>query len=266
MIDAKIIIVDDNKAVLQALHAVLSKEIKVVVAVANPHLLPALVAKEDVDAVLLDMNFGSGKLNGSDGLFWLKRIKKESTLSNPPSVVLITAFGEIELAVQALKEGADDFVQKPWDNRRLVEIMSDAIAKHRQAINPASNANEERYIAGPLIHSLVQRNAATYAKPVPVISDGAMNELMAIAAEGDISLLEDTIERTILWCDNDTWEAIDITRGKPHTLHTITIEETEKRLIRSTLKATDHNLVMAAQMLGISRQTLYNKMKRYELY
>ena len=59
MIDAKIIIVDDNKAVLQALHAVLSKEIKVVVAIANPNLLPALVAKEDIDAVLLDMNFGS---------------------------------------------------------------------------------------------------------------------------------------------------------------------------------------------------------------
>lgn len=266
MIDAKIIIVDDNKAVLQALHAVLSKDIKMVAAVTNPDLLPALVAKEDVDAVLLDMNFGNGKLNGSDGFYWLRRIKKESALSNPPSVVLITAFGEIELAVQALKEGADDFVQKPWDNKRLVEIMSDAIAKRRQAMNPASNANEERYIAGPLIHSLVQRHAATYAKPVPVISKGAMNELMVIAAEGDISLLEDTIERTILWCDNDTWDALDITRGKPHTVNTITIEETEKRLIRSTLKATGHNLVITAQMLGISRQTLYNKMKRYELY
>lgn len=266
MIDAKIIIVDDNKAVLQALHAVLSKDIKMVAAVTNPDLLPALVAKEDVDAILLDMNFGSGKLNGSDGFYWLRRIKKESALSNPPSVVLITAFGEIELAVQALKEGADDFVQKPWDNKRLVEIMSDAIAKRRQAMNPASNANEERYIAGPLIHSLVQRHAATYAKPVPVISKGAMNELMAIAAEGDISLLEDTIERTILWCDNDTWEALDITRGRVHTQNAITIEETEKRLIRSTLKATGHNLVITAQMLGISRQTLYNKMKRYELY
>lgn len=266
MIDAKIIIVDDNRTVLQTLHAVLSKEIKTVVAIANPDMLPALVAKEDVDAILLDMNFGSGRLNGNDGLFWLKRIKEDSTLSNPPSVVLITAFGEIALAVQALKNGADDFVQKPWDNKRLVEIMSDAIAKHKQAMNPTGTTYEERYIAGPLIHSLVQRHAATYAKPAPVISDDAMNELIAIAAEGDINLLEDTIERTILWCDKDRWDAYDITRGEPHTTHNITIEETEKRLIRSTLKATNHNLVATAQTLGISRQTLYNKMKRYELY
>lgn len=266
MIDAKIIIVDDNRAVLQALHAVLSKEIKTVVAIANPDILPALVAKEDVDTILLDMNFGSGRLNGNDGLFWLKRIKENSALNNPPSVVLITAFGEIALAVQALKNGADDFVQKPWDNKRLVEIISDAIAKHKQATNPQGIPNEERDIATPLIHSLIQRHAATYAQPVPVISDDAMNQLIAIASEGDINQLEDTIERTILWCDKDRWEAHDITRGEPHSTHNITIEESEKRLIRSTLKATNHNLVATAQKLGISRQTLYNKMKRYELY
>ncbi|MBR2881309.1 MAG: response regulator, partial [Prevotella sp.] len=165
MYDYHIAIIDDNKAVLQSLKLVLEGVFRSVTVMTLPNALPAILAAGKVDAVLLDMNFGSGKLNGSDGLFWLKRIKKDSTLSNPPSVVLITAFGEIELAVQALKEGADDFVQKPWDNRRLVEIMSDAIAKRRQAMNPASNTNEERYIAGPLIHSLVQRNATTYAKP-----------------------------------------------------------------------------------------------------
>lgn len=266
MIDGKIIIVDDNKAVLQALQAILSKEIKSVIAVANPNLLPALVAKEDVDAVLLDMNFGNGKLNGSDGLFWLKRIKEDSAISNPPSVVLITAFGEIELAVQALKSGADDFVQKPWDNKRLVEIMIDAVVKHRQATNSAETPGEEKNIAAPLIHSLIQRYAATYAKPIPVISDEAMEALIAIASEGDINLLEDSIERTILWCDKEAWSAYDITRGEPHITHNITLEETEKRLIRSMLKATNHNLVATAQRLGISRQTLYNKMKRYELY
>ncbi len=266
MINAKIIIVDDNPAVLQTLRTILSREIKIVIAVATPQLLPALIAKDDVDAVLLDMNFGNGKLDGSDGLFWLKRIKEESKLSDPPSVVLITAFGEIELAVQALKNGADDFIQKPWNNERLVETMIDAVVKHKQATNPSSTSNSEKNIIDRLIHSLVQRYASTYAKPIPVISNEAMIELIAIAMEGDISLLEDTIERTTLWCNNNTWEALDITRGEPHTTTTVTIEEAEKSLIRHTLKATNHNLVTTAQTLGISRQTLYNKMKRYELY
>ncbi len=266
MIDAKIIIVDDNPAVRQALHAVLSKEIRTVLAIAEPQLLPALVAKDDVDAILLDMNFGSGKLDGNDGLFWLNRIKEESRLKNPPSVVLITAFGEIELAVQSLKKGADDFIQKPWNNTRLIETMIDAVAKRREAMNPANAINEEKDIASSLIHSLVFRYATTYAKPIPTISDEAVDELLRIAAEGDIGLLEDTIERAILWSSSDTWEAIDITRGTPHSAHTFTLEETEIRLIRSTLKATNHNLVATAQKLGISRQTLYNKMKRYEIY
>lgn len=102
MRDAKIIVVDDNEAVLRSLRTILSHEFKTIVTVSSPVLLPALLRNGDVDMVLLDMNFGAGRQSGGEGLFWLDRILE---LKNPPAVILITAFGDIELAVSSLKKG-----------------------------------------------------------------------------------------------------------------------------------------------------------------
>ena len=125
MIDAKVIVIDDNAAVLKAMGMVLKGAFTKVVAVEDPQLIPALIAAGDVDAVLLDMNFGAGKLDGKDGLFWLERIKQRSALEHPPAVVLITAFGDVPLAVDSLKQGADDFVQKTMEQR-----TADTVAHH----------------------------------------------------------------------------------------------------------------------------------------
>ena len=129
MKQAKILVIDDNTAVLTTLRMVLKSSFSTVVAVSDPKLIPALISQGDVDAVLLDMNFGSDRLDGQDGLFWLDRIMNRSNLENPPAVVMITAFGDINLAVQSLKKGASDFIQKPWDNNDLIVKLSEAIEK-----------------------------------------------------------------------------------------------------------------------------------------
>ena len=108
MTEAKIIVIDDNAAILKTLGIVLKGVFTTVITVGDPQLIPALIAAGDVDAVVLDMNFGAGKLDGKDGLFWLERIKQRSGLECPPAVVLITAFGDVPLAVDSLKQGADD--------------------------------------------------------------------------------------------------------------------------------------------------------------
>lgn len=126
----KILIIDDNKAVRMSLEMVLGSEFDSVLTIGDPKLLPALLSNGDFDAVLLDMNFDNSRLDGSEGLFWLARIKE---MPQPPAVVLITAFGDIQLAVEALKRGGDDFVTKPWDNDDLTDKVKWAIRKNRMA-------------------------------------------------------------------------------------------------------------------------------------
>lgn len=113
-----------------SLKIVLGNEFDHVVAVGDPRLIPALLAEGDIDAVLLDMNFDNQRLDGSDGLFWLARIKE---MPDAPAVVLITAFGDVPLAVEAMKLGGDDFITKPWNNDELITKLHTAIKKKRIA-------------------------------------------------------------------------------------------------------------------------------------
>ena len=141
MLDGKIILVDDNEAVLKTLKVILAREFKTVVGVSVPALLPALLRGNDVDIVLLDMNFGIGRQDGSEGLFWLERIVDRP---DPPQVVLVTAFGDIELAVSALKRGAADFVVKPWDNDQLVAVLQEACRPARLRPGRTIRISEKR--------------------------------------------------------------------------------------------------------------------------
>lgn len=195
MTDAKILVIDDNTAVLSTLKIVLKSVFKTVVAVSDPQLIPALISAGDVDAVLLDMNFGSDKLDGQDGLFWLDRIMSRSGLDNPPAVVMITAFGDVGLAVTSLKKGALDFIQKPWDNNDLIRKLQEAIAK-RDAL-----------------YAERQRN--------PTAAEATEQEAPS------------------------------------------SLDEMEKLTIQRVLESSGRNLTTAAEKLGISRQTLYNKMKHH---
>lgn len=135
----KLLIIDDNAAVRTTLKLLLAGDFDHIAAVGDPALIPALLAGGDVDAVLLDMNFGNDRLDGADGIFWLSRIKERE---DAPAVVLITAFGELNLAVEAMKRGADDFVTKPWDNDDLRAKLSSAIARNRSQRAEARSLGE----------------------------------------------------------------------------------------------------------------------------
>lgn len=120
-----IIIVDDNKGVLTAAEMLLTDYFATVLTVNNPNTLPATLRENPmVDIILLDMNFKAGINTGNEGFYWLSKIKE----FNPTiSVVFFTAYGDIELAVRGIKEGASDFVVKPWDNGRLVATLQNAM-------------------------------------------------------------------------------------------------------------------------------------------
>lgn len=264
--EAKILVIDDNMAVLKTLQLVLKEAFSKVVAVNNPQLLPSLLSKGDVDAVLLDMNFCSHNLDGAEGLFWLERIKQRSNLAAPPAVILITAFGEVALAVESLKLGADDFIQKPWDNDRLIEVITDAVEKRRAAINntAAKDKSDDTALAKSYIHSLIKKYAINFMRSEPQPTDDAMAMLVDIAKAGEFNLLEESIERTMMLCGEAIWDReciIIAEKSKNRTI--LTLEEMEKQFIQRILGEVDHNLAMAARQLGISRQTLYNKMNKY---
>lgn len=139
MYDYHIAVIDDNQAVLQSLKLVLEGEFTKVTTLPHPCSLPSILAAGKVDVVLLDMNFSAQKLDGEEGLTWLKYIKSQE---NPPAVVMITAFGDINLAVNSLKEGAEDFITKPWDNDELVEKLLNAIDQCHQKQDVTQKASE----------------------------------------------------------------------------------------------------------------------------
>jgi len=116
----KILIVDDNKGALSALSLLLQFEFETVVTLSNPNLIHEELRKTDFDLVLLDMNFSAGENTGNEGLYWLQEIKK---MAPTVEVVMITAYGDIELAIKALKRGAADFIVKPWENEKLVATL-----------------------------------------------------------------------------------------------------------------------------------------------
>ena len=116
-------IVDDNKNILTALTRLLEMEVDEVHTTSNPNLIHSMVRLNDYEAILLDMNFSASVQSGNEGIFWMKEILK----MDPNAIVIpITAYGDIDLAVRAVKEGAADFVVKPWDNDKLLATLNSA--------------------------------------------------------------------------------------------------------------------------------------------
>ena len=115
-----VLVVDDNESILTAVKMLLRKQVGNVIAIPSPELIRSTLQREQVDVVLLDMNFKSGVNNGGEGLFWLSEIKK---INAALPVVLFTAYADIDLAVRGIKEGAVDFIVKPWDNEKLIETL-----------------------------------------------------------------------------------------------------------------------------------------------
>ncbi|MBK7375010.1 MAG: sigma-54-dependent Fis family transcriptional regulator [Chitinophagaceae bacterium] len=118
--NASILVIDDDTDVLTAVKLLLKTEAKEVMTEKNPELIHSLLASSRFDIVLLDMNFKSSINTGNEGIYWLKKVKE---LDPEISVIMITAYGDIDLAVRSLKEGASDFIVKPWHNEKLLEAI-----------------------------------------------------------------------------------------------------------------------------------------------
>jgi two-component system, NtrC family, response regulator HydG len=125
--NASILVIDDDTDVLTAVRLLLKTETKEVVTEKNPENLRWLLSKQTYDVILLDMNFNSSINTGNEVLFWLNKIIKE--YKSDAAVIMITAYGHIDLAVRCLKEGAADFVIKPWHNEKLIITIKEALKR-----------------------------------------------------------------------------------------------------------------------------------------
>jgi two-component system response regulator HydG len=129
--NASILIIDDDTDVLTAVRLLLKTEVKEVLTEKNPENIKHLLAKQSFDLIMLDMNFNSSINTGNEGIYWLRKIKE---LKPAVAVIMITAYGDIDLAVRSLKEGAADFVVKPWHNERLITSLKDVLNKSNDKV------------------------------------------------------------------------------------------------------------------------------------
>ena len=125
-----ILIVDDNRNILTTVRMLLDPIFHNIITIANPNSIPAKLREEHPDVVLLDMNFSSGINSGNEGLYWLREIK---SLSPKTEIVLFTAYADIQLAVTGIKEGAADFIVKPFDNEKMISTLLEARDKNKIA-------------------------------------------------------------------------------------------------------------------------------------
>jgi two-component system, NtrC family, response regulator HydG len=124
--NATILVIDDDTDVLTAVRLLLKTEVKEVLIEKNPDAIHSLLPRKAFDLILLDMNFNSSINTGNEGIFWLKKIKE---MAPATTVIMITAYADINLAVRSLKEGAGDFVVKPWHNERLLDTIKELLLR-----------------------------------------------------------------------------------------------------------------------------------------
>lgn len=180
-----ILIVDDNRNILTTVRMLLDSIFANIITIANPNSIPTKLREEHPDVVLLDMNFSSGINSGNEGLYWLREIK---SLSPKTEVVLFTAYADIQLAVTGIKEGAADFIVKPFDNGKMISTLTEARDKNKAADKAAGklggkNAQSMMYwgeseVMTDLRH-VVEKVAATDANILITGENGTGKEVLA---------------------------------------------------------------------------------------
>lgn len=180
---AKILVVDDNSGIRAALQLLLPMHFAQVELIPSPKELVTRLLEFRPDVVLLDMNFHTDINTGNEGLFWLSEIKKRSP---DIEVVLFTAYADIQLAVEGMKRGAFDFLVKPWDNEKLIEVLKSAYANRSKeardaSVQPASSL-KMLWGKGPqmsAIHRTVEKISATDASVLITGENGTGKDVLA---------------------------------------------------------------------------------------
>lgn len=195
MNDDAILIIDDDDDILTAGRLLLKRHYQTVECCNQPENIPQLMAKQNYDVILLDMNFGPGESSGRQGYAWLERIL---TINPLAVVVMITAHGDVDTAVEAMKLGATDFIAKPWQNEKVIATLSSAIklSKTRseasqlrstnKVLAQATNQQADQPLLGtsqPMrqVQSLIELTAPTDANVLILGENGTGKELVARA-------------------------------------------------------------------------------------
>lgn len=192
--NGKILIIDDNEDLLKAAKIFLRRHFTKVDTETNPDLLPILLHNEQYDVIMLDMNFTKEVSSGQEGFYWLDRVLQ---MDSSAVVILITAYGDINLAVKAIKEGAMDFVLKPWDNDKLLATLNSSLQLRQSKLEVVDLKNQQKLLYDDLdsrfkdiigqspgmqkVFDTIQKVAVTEANVLILGENGTGKELIARA-------------------------------------------------------------------------------------
>lgn len=142
-----ILIVDDNRELLAALSMFLKQHFHKVDTEKNPNLIPSLLRENNYDIILLDMNFTAGTSSGNEGIYWMREILKTDP---DATIVFITAYGDVDLAVKSMKEGATDFIQKSWDEDKILSTILSAYKLHQSKKEIKKLRNRQEHLSSEI--------------------------------------------------------------------------------------------------------------------